>query len=194
LNESSKSIRLILTPSSSDEYREMPMMNIEYISTKTAFYHLEVQEEQIDFSTLINIIYKLPELDSLKIHSLSLSSSKSLSIEKMIRRFVSNENKITKVCLENVIEIEEVYFLIKFCPCMNYLQVNSIKTMDVELFIHRILSKLNANRNHNLRLLCIGLSEANNKMINSKNFLFRYTIKWEFGKIYLQWENDYSNY
>jgi hypothetical protein len=194
LNESSKSIRLILTPSSCDEYPEMPMMNIEYISTKTAFYHLEVQKEQIDFSTLINIIYKLPELDSLKIHSLSLSSSKSLSTEKMIRRFVSNENKITKVCLENMIEIEEVYFLIKFCPCMNYLQVNSIKTMDVELFIHRILSKLNANRNHNLRLLCIGLSEANNKMINSNNFLFRYTIKWEFDKIYLQWENDYFKY
>ena len=171
------------------------MMIIQIISRVTHYYHLEFQREKIDFSTLVNIISSLSELDSLKIHSLSLSSPKYLSIEKAFHRFLSNTNKITKVCLENLVEMEEVYFLIKLCPRMNYLEVNSIKRMDVEFFVCGILSKINHDGNQNLRSLCFGLPTADNKitgklkeMINSNKLLHRYTIKHELDNIYLQWE------
>jgi hypothetical protein len=174
------------------------MMIIQIISRVTHYYHLEFQREQIDFSTLVNIISSLSELDSLKIHSLSLSPPKSLSIEKAFHRFLSNTNKITKVCLEYLVEMEEVYFLIKLCPRMNYLEVNCITRMDVEFFVCGILTKINDNGNQNLRSLCFGLSTADNKiigklkeMINSNKLLHRYTIKREFDNIYLQWENSY---
>jgi hypothetical protein len=174
-------------------------MNICEISTVTHFSHLEFQREEVDFSTLINITYGLPELDSLKIHSLSLSSLQEyLSTEKIIRRFISNKNQITKVCLENLIEIEEVYFLIKLCPRINYLQINCIKNMNVELVVLDILTKINNDNNQNLRTLCFYLPTADNQIvqkleqiINSNKLLRRYTIKRELGYIYLQWENDY---
>jgi hypothetical protein len=58
--------------------------------------------------------------------------------------FIENlsENNITKVCLEKMIEIEEVYFLIKLCHRMNYLQVDGINNINVELFVRDILSKI----------------------------------------------------
>jgi hypothetical protein len=174
-------------------------MNIYDISTVTHFYHLEFQRNKVDFSTLINITYGLPELDSLKIHSVSLSSSeKWLFAEKIFRCFISNKNQITKVCLENVIEIEEIYFLIKIYHGMNYLQINCINNMNVELVVLDILTKINNDHNQNLRSLCFGLPTPDNQIvqkleqiINSRKLLLRYIIKCELGYIYLQWENDY---
>ncbi len=173
------------------------MMNIQDIFTVTHFYHLEFSREKIDINALINITYRLSELDSLKIHSLSISTAKYSSMEKTFRRFISNKNKITKVCLENMFEIEEVYFLIKLCPRMNYLQINCINTMDVEVFVRDVISKINNDCNQNLRSLRFSLPTADNQtieqlveMIDSQKLLLRYKIKCELDNIYLQWEND----
>ncbi len=52
----------------------------------------------------------------------------------MLITFIENlsKNNITKVCLKKMIEIEEFYFPINFCPRMNYLQVDGINNINVE--------------------------------------------------------------
>jgi hypothetical protein len=176
-------------------------MNIRDCLPVAYIYHLEIRKEKIFSDTLIDIIHALPELDSLKVRSISLSPTRYLSVKGENLRFVSNKNKVTKVYLENITGIEDVDFLMKLCPRMTYLQVNCINSIDLESLANDILTKININCNQHLRLLCFRVPTADNKMvkrleemINSKKPLTHYaiqhpyTIKHVRDNIYLQWE------
>ncbi|CAF4068135.1 unnamed protein product, partial [Adineta steineri] len=110
-------------------------------------------------------------------------------------RVVSNKNVITKVYLENINGIEEVYFLMKLCPRMKYLKVNLINEINYELYLKNILTKIKQNSNKYLRSLCLYNPTADNKMveklqrmIDQKKLLRQYTIKCEHNNIYLKWK------
>ncbi len=100
---------------------------------------------------LIEIIYKLSGLDTLKISSFILSQLNEKDL-----RFISKKNKITKVYLEKMNQIEEVYFLIKLCSRMTYLKIN---VMNVELFVKNILMKIKNDSNQYLRSLCVSTGD-----------------------------------
>ncbi|CAF4459519.1 unnamed protein product [Rotaria sp. Silwood2] len=196
--ESSNSTQLTFTYPPCNEYLELSITDIHGILKVAQFYHLEIGKEKIDFVILMDIIYILSELDSLKIHSLSLSPTKHSSIKNIVRRFISNKNQITKVYLEQMNEIEEVYFLIKFCPQMNYLQINCINITNIQSFIMKILHKINNDCHQYLYSLCLRVPIADDRiieklkdMIDSNKLLVCYTIKRVFDVIYLQWKNDY---
>jgi hypothetical protein len=172
-------------------------MNIRDILTTAHIYHLEVSHKKTDFSILMDIINSLPKLQSLKIHSLSLLEPRDLLSEEKMVRLVAKKNKIIKVCLDKMTEMKEIYYLMKLCPRMEYLQVDCINTIEVELVVQDILNKINKNSNEYLRLLCICVPTADDKMveklkeiINSKKVLVDYTIKRLLDHIYLQWGND----
>ncbi|CAF4200659.1 unnamed protein product [Rotaria sordida] len=196
--EYSKSTQLIFTYPPGNKHSEFSMIDTHGILKVAQFYHLEIEREKIDFITLMDIIYILSELDSLKIHSLSLSSTSDSSTEGIICRFISNKNKITKIYLEQINEIKEVYFLIKFCPRMNYLHINSINTIDIELFIKEILNKITNDGNQYFYSLCLRIPTADDKIIeklkniiNSNKLIVWYSIKCVRDIIYLQWKNDF---
>jgi len=172
-------------------------MNIRDILTTAHIYHLEISHKKTDFSILMDIIHTLPKLQSLKIHSLSLLESRDLFNEEKMVRLVAKKNKIITVCLEKVTEMKEIYYLMKLCPWMAYLQVDCINTIEVELFVQDILNKINQNSNEYLRLLCIRVPTADDKMveklkeiINSKKLLVEYTIEHLLDHFYLQWGNE----
>jgi hypothetical protein len=73
----------------------------------------------------------------------------------------------------------------KICPRTNYLQVNSIRNIDIESFIQSILTRMNED----LRIPTADnqLIEKLKEMIDSKQWLVDYTIKCVIDKIYLQW-------
>jgi hypothetical protein len=97
----------------------------------------------------IEIIELLPKLDSLKILSLSLRSSRCLSCDETERiNSLSNKNQINKIYLENMKNIEEVCFLLDLCPQMIYLKIDSINNLNVELFLRVILLKLQTKSHH----------------------------------------------
>ncbi|CAF1328554.1 unnamed protein product [Rotaria sordida] len=169
--------------------------NINLVLTVADIYHLNISDRTISVGVLIQIIYFLPKLISLKICSLSFSQSRNLS-KKQIERFlqISERSKITKVYFETTNDIEEVYFLMLLCPHMNYLQINSINNINIKLFIRNILIKINNNCNEYLRLLFIHIPTADNqmiielkKMISMKKLLVDYEIKRVVDHIYLQW-------
>ncbi|CAF1480761.1 unnamed protein product, partial [Rotaria sordida] len=195
-----KSTRFTATCLPRKEELEILMMNISSILTLTQIYHLEIPERQICSSSLINIINVLSKLDSFKIHSLSLSPTRNSSVEEIALRNVSNKNKITKVCLEKMIEIEEIYYLMKLCPRMNYLQVDYINNINIELFIQDILQKVQNEHNQYLHSLCFLVPTIDHEMvkkleemIHSQKLFLHYMIKRQYtinhvvNSIYLEW-------
>ncbi|CAF1068304.1 unnamed protein product [Rotaria sordida] len=174
------------------------MMTIHDMLAVVNIYHFELFREKICSPTLINIIDKLLEVGSLKIRSLSSSSSfiSDLSDEGKTFRIISKKNKITKVCLEKMNEINDIYFLIRLYPRMNYLQMNCINNnIDLESFLQNILRIINNDYNQYLRSMIFHILTADNKMIeklnqmiNSNKLLVHYTIKRVLDHIDLQWK------
>ncbi|CAF1515247.1 unnamed protein product, partial [Adineta steineri] len=80
-------------------------------------------------------------------------------------RVVSNKNVITKVYLENINGIEEVYFLMKLCPRIKFLKINLVNEINYELYLKNILTKIKQNSNKYLRSLCLYNPMADNKMV-----------------------------
>ncbi|CAF2851047.1 unnamed protein product, partial [Rotaria sp. Silwood2] len=193
----SKFMRLILVNKSSEGWPNSLAINkyISHVLTVTQIHHMETQEHFF-IGKLREILDLLSELDSLQIYSLSFSQSTCLSREEIENLlFLSTKNQITKLCLEIIILIEEVYFLIEIFPRINHLQVNFIHSMDVELFVRLILIQIKIKSNHPLRLLCFCVAAADDemvhkleKMINIENLLVDFTVKHVMNEIYLQWK------
>ncbi|CAF3421871.1 unnamed protein product [Rotaria sp. Silwood1] len=193
--ELSNSTRLILTDLPHDEYIMILNLIIRDLLAMTQIYHLEISKKTIYSDILIEIIYKLSALDTLKITSLILSQSRCLFIENKNLRLVSNKNNIKKVYLEKMLTMEEVYFLIRLCPRMTYLKIDFINDMNIELFVKDILKKINNDCNQYLRSLCIHNPTADDdiiqkleEMINREKLLHHFTIKCIADNIYLQWK------
>jgi len=130
-------------------------------------FHLKIYEE-IFFDALIEILIPLIYLNSLNISSLSLSHPKDLpDVNENVRSFVMDNNRITKVYLEKLNNIEEIYSLMKLCPRITYLKVDYINNMDIESFLQNILEKIKHECNEHLRLLCLRIPAAYDQVIQN---------------------------
>jgi hypothetical protein len=98
-------------------------------------------------------------------------------------------SKITKVYLEIMMEITDIYFLMILCPYMNYLKIGFINDMDGKLFLRQMLNKINSEHNKYLRLLCFRIPAADDNIIRKlKKLIADYSIRRVCDKIYLQWK------
>ncbi|CAF3657542.1 unnamed protein product [Rotaria sp. Silwood1] len=165
--ELSKSTQLTVWSVPDDYYYSgLLKLTIGEILTITQIYHLEISEPNICSTELIELIDKLPGLDSLKIFSLKLLKSIFVAFYEHKLYLAANKNNITKVYLFKMNSIEEVYFLIRFCPRITYLKVNLNNNVDYEVFLKDLLMKINNDGNQYLRLLCLYIPTANNEMIS----------------------------
>jgi hypothetical protein len=168
------------------------MDDIDSVLIIAQIYHLVIEKKPASEFMLILILSHLPEVVSLKIHSLSSEEFTDEQGEYLLD--VSDTCKITKVYLEEMNNIEEVHFLMFLCLNMNYLQINSLPNINIESLIREILIRINDGCNEDLRFLCLRLPTADDQlieklkeMIDSKQWLVDYTIKRVNDKIYLQW-------
>jgi hypothetical protein len=190
----SKSMQLILTYISAEEDFNSLCPYIDDILNVTNIYHL-TNFGKIFAGMLSNILWQLRQLDSLFIASLLISQPRSLSsYERTLLAKISSINRITKVNLGEMNDIEEVYFLIELCPHLIYLRVENLHQMDIELFVRLILNKMITKYPHQLRLLSFNVPAADdpmikrlNKMIDDEKLLLNYSIKRVLNHIYLQW-------
>ncbi len=144
---------------------------------------------------LIEIIRSLPNLNSSKISSLPAFESICSSIKDVATYLqIPVSNKITKVCLGKITEFYQIYFLINLCPSMQYLQIDVLKEMNLEIHLRFILMKASTYISH-LGFLCLCFSNANEqvvdnqrKMIDSNKLPHNYTIKRECNNIFLKWK------
>ncbi|CAF5081687.1 unnamed protein product, partial [Rotaria sp. Silwood1] len=118
----------------------------------------------------MQIIHLLPDLITLKINSLSFYRSITFTNQVFpTTSSIEHAKKIKYVYLEKTHKIQDIYFLMTFCPQMEYLNVECIKNKNIELFLRNILHVINNNRYEYLRLLCIYITKADDQMIKRLN-------------------------
>ncbi|CAF5118277.1 unnamed protein product, partial [Rotaria sp. Silwood1] len=171
--------------------------DIERILTITQIYYLEILEKKLSIPVLIQIINLLPNITTLKIHSLSTDKTTELTLnELLILCSMKRTGQITKDYLEKIDDVhKELDFLFTLCPYMEYFKVGCTNTTDVQSFLCTIFKEINRNNNHHLRLLCFHVPTGDDrivknieKMIKCDKLLPHFTIKRILDSVYLQWK------
>ncbi|CAF1552383.1 unnamed protein product, partial [Adineta steineri] len=119
-----------------------------------------VQITKLDFTfeatfvgMLLDLLRYLPNLNSLRVRSLSLTKPRCLHAEEeRISRLISIDNKIRKVHIQQMTDLEQIQFLINICPLMQYLGIGFSDAMDLKLLLKFILMKNREQISH-LRVL-----------------------------------------
>ncbi|CAF4973866.1 unnamed protein product, partial [Rotaria sp. Silwood1] len=192
----SKSIRLTLKNVDSDDIEKLLTIATRRVLTVAQVYDLEIPKEKIFIGTLIEIVNLLPEINTLKIHSLSLYEPRMLnSEERCTFSSIKDTSKITNVYLEKMNEIEEFSFLSELCPYMESFKVDYIKHIDFKFVLRYIFKKIKEDCNDCLCVLCFRIPTVDDemirklkRMINFEKILFNYTIKRVTDYIYIEWE------
>jgi hypothetical protein len=166
------------------------------ILTIKKIFHLDIVEKHISDHILTQLIKLLPDLITLKLHSLSLdeereSDDKNCSTDRSMK----TGSKITKVYFEQMYDIKQFNYIWSLCPRMIHFKVKCINYMDMNLFLRTILNKINDSDNYYLRSLCFHLPQTNDQMIKNleeiikhQKLLLHFTIRCLFDNIYLQWK------
>ncbi len=163
----------------------------------TSITGLNITCNQIFIRLLIELIHLLPNLDYLIVRSLAMIQPRCLSVEEVkTLRLVSDNNKITKVKLQQMTEFAQIQFIINLCPRLQHLEVTCINDIDPEMFLRFIFMK-NTKFIPNLCSLCFCISNLNEdlfgklqKIIQLEKLHHDYTIKRSNNRIYLRWNKE----
>ncbi|CAF1019152.1 unnamed protein product [Adineta steineri] len=193
-----KSNQLIIDNIDRDGCYKLVNLDIKHALSVSSFYHLEITEEDIFIGILIQILDLLLELKTLKISTFSMNPPKNLSdMELSALLSIKVKSSISKVYLEEMIDIQQIYFLMNLCPHMEYLKVGDIDNIQSESILRTIFKKIMDDANHYLRLLCFTIPAADDKlikklenMINTEQLLINFTIQPAFDDVYIQWKWD----
>ncbi len=125
---------------------------IDSILIVTQIYHLVIEKITVHEGMLILILSQLTQL----------VSTEDLP-DQLVKGIldISDISKITKICLEEVHDVEEVHSLMSLSYRLNYLQINSLHDVDIELLIREIFMRTNED----LRFLCIRIPTADDQLI-----------------------------
>jgi hypothetical protein len=167
-----------------DEQDQLFMNKFKSTFLSVPFTRLKINCEDIPMEMFVRIIQLLPNLDSLKMWSLSHIQSDWLIESNRVTSFSTSINsKITNVNLDKMINMEEVHFLLHLCPCIQYFQVNIPKDINLKIVVRFILIQASTSNLH-LRFLCFSIQNVNEdivhklqKLIDTEKFLSNYIIK-----------------
>ncbi|CAF1346137.1 unnamed protein product [Rotaria sp. Silwood1] len=180
----------------SSMFEEVIPKEIERVLTISNIYHLEIPAKKVSIPALIQAVNLLPNITTLKVHSLSTDETTELTLKQLlILCSIKETSKITKVYLEEIDDVKELDFLFTFCPCMDYFKVRCINTMDVQSFLPTIFKKIKQNNNHHLRSLCFPVQTVDEqivknieRMINGEKPLSNFRVKRILDTVYLRWK------
>ncbi|CAF2147908.1 unnamed protein product, partial [Rotaria magnacalcarata] len=131
----SKSIRLSLDETCPEQWTKTIFIEdyIRHALNLTQIYHLEINA-QIVSGKLMKILRLLPEVNTLKISSLSISQPESLFNEDIeFLDFLSNEKQIIKICFKNMKDMNQIQMLALICSHVSHLEINCINYKHAEL-------------------------------------------------------------
>jgi hypothetical protein len=188
--EFSKSIRFFLSYIPPVEFNQLLIPNFSRVLSVTQIRHLEILKEQLFIDVLMGITESLPQVTTIKVHSLSLEQLRDSKTGKLdVFPPIEWINHVTKVYLEKVSAIEEIYSLMNLYPYMSYLKIDSVDNMKMDAFIQHILEKVNLESNQHLRLLCLRAPAIDDSMVyTAKKVKNDYTINWIDGFMFLHWK------
>ncbi|CAF2112594.1 unnamed protein product [Rotaria magnacalcarata] len=154
------------------------------------YTHINAYSNQ---NTINDVYYQ--NLDSVRISSFPLYEDFYESDQpSIISKFLLKNNKITKVALKSISQVEEIGPIIDICPRMQHLILEFISHANLKLLVRRTLSKIKTHRIRRPITICIYVADANNnivqelqKMIHSKKLLKHYTLNRQYDRFYLHW-------
>jgi hypothetical protein len=161
---------------------------------------LDIDCKKLSFSKFINLLYILPNLNSLRILSVSLLRLQCVTHEnaELVNSW-SRSNKITNLeleCFVKDIEIGKVQFFIDHCSQVEYFQVKCEGNFDIELIVRHILTQ-DITKIPNLCLLCLWVPITDDemiiqiqRMIELEKLLLSYEVQRTTDRIYLQWKRN----
>ena len=158
------------------------------------FTHLNINVKDMSTEILVQIIKSLPNLDSLKVSSLKIIQPVFSNIDFTDMCLLSPiSNKITKVCLENTTNMEQVGFLFYLCRGIQHFQVHIPEDMDRDMFLSSIFIKINTSVPR-LKSLCLRIPHMNDDiiphiqhLIKVKPLLSSYVMKRSGNHVFLKW-------
>ncbi|CAF2878103.1 unnamed protein product [Rotaria sp. Silwood2] len=143
------------------------------------------------FHQVIELLNFTPNVHTLKLNSILLNGSDSVSIQQNATfRIVSNTNIVKNMIIAKESTLEKIQLLVAIFPRLEYLTINLYRE-DLETIARFLLSKPNNNTRH-LSLLCISkqlrdLVEKLRVLIEVENLLDDFTLKVIHRKLYLWW-------
>ena len=166
------------------------------------FTHLNILCSILSIDMLIKVLSVLPQVDSLELSSSLLVGADWLSTELQERfSMLSTGKTITTVKLSEVNEIEQVKFLMDFCPRMKYLMIEGSIGENKLRNLIEIISLNKATITRFLHCLWICVQNANNYLVQfiedvvdferffNGNHVFRDYVIGQLGdEIYLTWK------
>jgi len=167
---------------------------IKHILYAVQFTHLNINVKEISSEILVQIIKSLPNLDSLKVSSLKIIEPVCSNVDFTDIYLLSLiKNKITKVCLENTTNMEEVNFLFYLCLGVQHFQAHVPEDMDLDVFLPFIFIKTKTSVPW-LKSLCLRIPHINDdiirriqNLIKAKTLLSNYMIKRSGNHIFFKW-------
>lgn len=175
------------------DYNEPLIDNMHSFFDIVQITELDVAFESIFVGMLLDLLRHLPNLNSLRVWSLSLIKPRCLhAAEEEIFRMISTYNKIRKVNIRRMTKITQVQFLIDLCPLMEYFEIGISSNFDFKSLVKIILIK-NRKRISHLRVLCFCIQAANDNVIEElqdmlklKKLKQKFTIERIDNRIYIQ--------
>ena len=169
--------------------------NLDLISNITPIYHLEISDSEIDFHILIHMTENLSELHSLRIISLFSNENEDLyPTRNEIFHYTQVLCRAKKVYLEKMKTIQDIEFLMNFCPYLKYFQIGYVSRTNAKSIFTTILRNAKYGSNQHLRSLCFRVPTVDDQMIEMlkeiidfEQLLFDYQMEPIAEDIYLKW-------
>ncbi|CAF1381646.1 unnamed protein product [Rotaria sordida] len=199
-NTENSSIRLIPTiqlsinGNSSDEKNHLFIDKFKSIFSTTYFTRLNINCKNISIEQFVKIIHLLSNLDSLKISYVPIIQLDWLFDNDRETCFTTSiKNKITKVNLIKMIDIEQMHLLLYLYRPIQYFQIDLPKNMNLQMIVRFIIIKSSIYTPY-FNCLCLSIPNFNEdsieqleKLIESEKLLFNYRIKCICGNVLLKW-------
>jgi hypothetical protein len=146
---------------------------------------------------LVDLIRLLTNLDSLVISYVASRQIGNLSYQQSNAvRLTSKKNRITRVRIGGLTNLEQLYTFINLCPQMEHLEIGHTDDIDRKLLVRSIMMK-NIDQISHLCSMYLYIPEVNEKFIKAfqKNtdldkLLDEYKITCMLDGIYLQWNRQ----
>ncbi|CAF2937862.1 unnamed protein product, partial [Rotaria sp. Silwood2] len=195
LTSSFRDVELTATNRCDFEQYQFIIENIKSLFQLVQITYLNIDLRYSSIDLLIDVMYNLPNLNSLCMSCLPLLEV-NISADKQSKlQSISSNNKITKVNFEKLVEIKQLQFIINLCQRLEFLQVECTNNVNIELVIRYIIMKYRTKTLLFIHLLCLHFPTADQKMIviiqkiiDSEKLLNDYSIKRNLDKIYLRWK------
>ncbi|CAF4496999.1 unnamed protein product [Rotaria sp. Silwood2] len=159
---------------------------------------LDVDCKKLSYTKFIQLLYMLPNLNSLGILSVSSFEVNFLSQQQIESILLwSKTNQIKKLIVESFIDendFKKIQFFINLAPQIEYLQVKCESNFNIESIVRYILLQtIDEFLNFNLFCLCVRIAndimiKQLENMINQEKLIHDYKITRSTDRIYLQWE------